>query len=84
MAARYRSGYLVSQRREAFSHAKALATGERLHLESVHIRKLIFYRCPYISLSFLIAIAVRRADYIFARLLANRREQNAVVGYWSV
>jgi hypothetical protein len=41
MAARYHSGYLVSRRRGALSHAKALATGERLHLESVHIPKLI-------------------------------------------
>jgi hypothetical protein len=36
MAARYRSGYLVSRRR-ALSHAEALATGERVHLEPVHI-----------------------------------------------
>jgi hypothetical protein len=66
MAARYRSGYLVSRRRGALSHANALATGERLHLESVHIPKLIFCPFPYTSLSFFIVIGVRRADYIFA------------------
>jgi hypothetical protein len=88
MAARYRSGYLVSRRRGALSHAKALATGERLHLEWVHIPKLIFCPCPSTSpnsfsvpvrphpqthflslsntsLSFFIAIGVRRADYIY-------------------
>jgi hypothetical protein len=37
MAARYHSGYLVSRRRGALSHAEALATRERLHLDSVHI-----------------------------------------------
>jgi hypothetical protein len=44
MAARYRSGYLVSRRRGALSHAEALATGERLHLESVHIPKPLYSR----------------------------------------
>ena len=37
MAVRCHSGYLVSRRRGALSHAEALATGERLHLDSVHI-----------------------------------------------
>jgi hypothetical protein len=37
MAGRCRSGYLVSRRRGALSHAEALATAERVHLEPVHI-----------------------------------------------
>jgi hypothetical protein len=38
MAARYHGGYLVSPAAwSALSHTEALATGERLHLDSVHI-----------------------------------------------
>jgi hypothetical protein len=46
---------LVSWRRGALSHAEALATGERLHLESVHTPELFSGLCPCTSLSFLIA-----------------------------
>jgi hypothetical protein len=56
MAERYRSGYLVPRRRGTLSHAKALTTGECLHLESVHMPQLIFCPCPYTSLCFLVAI----------------------------
>jgi len=40
MAARYRSGYLVSRRREALFHAEALATGNAFTWTTVHIPKL--------------------------------------------
>ena len=44
MAARYRSGYLVSRWRGALSHAEALATEKRLHLELLHIPNLLALR----------------------------------------
>ena len=43
MAARYRSGYFVPGGVERLSHAEALATGERLHLDQVHIPKPISF-----------------------------------------